>query len=74
MTYRFPIIILQNKDGMYTARVPTLRGCHTQAKSLPQLHKRMREVIALCAEVEWDKNHSLPHDTFVGFQQIDIDL
>ena len=32
--------------------VPALRGCHTQAKSLDVLMKRVQEAIELCLEVE----------------------
>ena len=74
MTHRFPIIILQEKGGLLTARVPTLRGCHTQAKTLPMLYKRMQEVIALCIEVEKIKKQSLPQETFVGVHHIEVEL
>lgn len=74
MTHGFPVIILQGKDGMFTARVPTLRGCHTQAKTLPALYKRIQEVIALCIEVEKTKKQSLPQEIFVGIQHIEVEL
>jgi len=74
MTLQFPVIVLQDQDGMFTAKVPTLRGCHTQAKTLPTLFKRMREVIALCADVEKTKNHSLSSQKFVGLQHIEVEL
>ena len=34
------------------ASVPALRGCHTQAKTLDTLMKRIKEAIELCLEVE----------------------
>jgi len=51
-TFRFPIIIEQDEDGLYVATVPALRGCHTQAKTLGELDERIREAIALCLEAE----------------------
>jgi len=39
------------------ATVPALQGCHTQAKSLDTLMKRVREVIELCIE---DSNGDVP--------------
>ncbi|MBI3619355.1 type II toxin-antitoxin system HicB family antitoxin [Candidatus Peregrinibacteria bacterium] len=72
MTYRFPAVITQDKDGMYVAHVPMLRGCHTQAKSLPVLHKRLQEVMALCLEVERSKRQSIPQDRFVALEHIEI--
>ncbi len=56
MTYRFPVVITQDKGGMYVAHVPQLKGCHTQAQSLSVLHKRLQEVMELCMEVAKDKN------------------
>ncbi len=72
MTYRFPVVITQGKDGLYTAHVPTLRGCHTQAKSLPVLHKRLQEAMELCLEVERSKRQPIPQDVVIAMEQIEI--
>lgn len=47
----FNVIIEQDAAGYFVATVPDLPGCHTQAKSLDTLMKRVREAIALCLEV-----------------------
>jgi predicted RNase H-like HicB family nuclease len=52
MTREFSVVIEKDEDGYYVASVPALRGCHTQAKSLDVLMKRIREAIELCLEVE----------------------
>ena len=52
MTVEFSVIIEKDEDGYYVASVPALRGCHTQAKSLDVLMKRVQEAIELCLEVE----------------------
>lgn len=52
MTREFNVMIEHDEDGYWVARVPALRGCHTQAKSLDVLMKRVREAIELCLEVE----------------------
>lgn len=57
---------------MYIAHVPTLRGCHTQAKTLPILNKRLQEAIALCVEIEQTKRRPIPQDKFVAMQQIEV--
>jgi predicted RNase H-like HicB family nuclease len=63
----FSIIIERDEEGFYVASVPELRGCHTQAKSLDTLMKRIREAIGLCLEVEGN----LPKSSqFVGVQRI----
>ena len=52
MTKEFNVVIEKDADGYFVASVPALRGCHTQAKSLDVLMKRIREAIALCLEIE----------------------
>jgi predicted RNase H-like HicB family nuclease len=49
---KFTVLIERDEDGYLVATVPSLRGCHTQAKSLDTLMKRVREVTALCLEEE----------------------
>jgi predicted RNase H-like HicB family nuclease len=50
----FTPLIEQDEEGLLVATVPALRGCHTQAKSLDTLMKRVREGIASCLEAEKD--------------------
>ena len=52
MTQKFNVVIERDEDGYFVASVPVLRGCHTQAKSIEVLMKRIREAIELCLEVE----------------------
>lgn len=67
MIREFSVIIEKDEDGYFLATVPTLRGCHTQAKSLDVLMKRIKEAIELCLEVE------KPVATeFVGVQRVAI--
>jgi predicted RNase H-like HicB family nuclease len=56
-----------DEDGYYVASVPALRGCHTQAKSLDALMKRIHEAIELCLEVE---EPSL--NEFIGVQRVAV--
>jgi len=55
MPRAFSVIIERDSEGYYVATVPELRGCHTQAKSLDTLMKRVREAIELCLEVEEER-------------------
>ena len=55
MNREFNVIIEKDEDGYFVASVPSLRGCHTQAKSLDVLMKRIREAIELCLEVEAER-------------------
>mgnify|MGYP001579416477 FL=1 len=40
-TYKFPVLIEKDEDGLLIAKVPDLPGCHTQAKTMPELIKRV---------------------------------
>lgn len=44
----FTVLVEQDEAGYYVATVPELRGCHTQAKSLDVLMRRVNEAIAIC--------------------------
>ena len=66
---KFTVVIERDEDGYYVGTVPTLRGCHTQAKTLDTLMKRMREAVELCLESENGASRSLE---LVGVQQISI--
>ncbi len=67
-TRAFNVIIERDGEGYYVASVPELPGCHTQAKSLDTLMKRIREAIELCLEVQ-DLTDVAQHE-FVGVQRI----
>ncbi len=71
MRKEFNVIIEKDEDGYYVASVPTLRGCHTQAKSLDELMERIKEAIELCLEVE-SGSEQITSD-FIGVQKIYID-
>ena len=66
---KLTVLIEQDEEGYYVATVPALRGCHTQAKRLDTLMKRVREVIELC--LEENNNHVGPLE-LVGIQQISV--
>ncbi len=65
----FSVIVHRDKQGFYVARVPELRGCHTQARSLDKLMERIREAIELCLEVEGSNSASTE---FVGVQRVAV--
>ena len=50
MIEEFSVIIEQDTEGYYVASVPSLRGCHTQAKSLDELMVRIKEAVVLCLD------------------------
>ena len=71
MSQEFNVVIEKDADGYYVASVPSLQGCHTQAKSLDELIERIQEAIALCLEFEEDINEPLE---FIGIQKVAVTL
>jgi predicted RNase H-like HicB family nuclease len=69
MAQDFSVIIERDSEGFYVASVPSLRGCHTQARSLDELMERVREAIELCLEVEEEEVEALD---FIGVQRITV--
>ncbi len=67
MKREFNVLIEKDEDGYFVASVPALRGCHTQAKSMDALLKRIQEAIELCLEVE-----SPVSNEFVGVQRVAV--
>jgi predicted RNase H-like HicB family nuclease len=66
----FSVVIEKDSDGYFVASVPSLRGCHTQAKSLDQLMERIKEAIELCLEFD-ESEESLE---FVGVQKVTVQI
>lgn len=54
MREEFTVIIERDEEGLFVGTVPSLRGCHTQARFLDELMERIKEAIQLCLEVEGD--------------------
>ncbi|PIT94072.1 hypothetical protein COU00_00935 [Candidatus Falkowbacteria bacterium CG10_big_fil_rev_8_21_14_0_10_43_11] len=69
--YNLSVIIEKDESGYYLGRVPALRSCYTQAKTLPELYKRLNEVVRLCLDVD-EKffEAGIPQNQFVGIQQL----
>jgi predicted RNase H-like HicB family nuclease len=65
----FTVLVEKDEEGYFVATVPELRGCHTQAKSLDSLMRRVQEVIAVCLA---DEPRPPPRRTFVGVQQVRV--
>ncbi len=69
MTTDFDVVVERDAEGYYVASVPSLHGCHTQARSLDELMERVREVIALCLEEQGIPAEPLE---FIGVQRVRI--
>jgi predicted RNase H-like HicB family nuclease len=64
----FTVLVEKDDEGYFVATVPELRGCHTQAKSLDMLMRRVREAIELCLADQPRPARRI----FVGVQQVRV--
>jgi predicted RNase H-like HicB family nuclease len=67
MGREFNVVAERDAEGFHVASVPSLHGCHTQARSLDKLMERTKEAIALCLEVRGETGDALD---FVGVQRV----
>lgn len=84
MTYKnlqrqFKVVIERDEDGYFMATVPALPGCSTQAKTLAELKKRLRDAIQLCLTVRKtntkyrDRIRQFAYEpSFVGIEMITL--
>ncbi len=64
----FYVIIERDEDGYYVGEVPQLKACYSQGETIDELMANIKEVIALCLEVESDE----PIPELVGVQKVVI--
>ncbi|HDH00817.1 MAG TPA: type II toxin-antitoxin system HicB family antitoxin [Nitrospirae bacterium] len=59
------------ETGLYVGFVPGIPGAHTQAETLDELRKNLKEVVELCLEeMDTESKNNLPE--FVGIQQVEV--
>ncbi len=59
------------ETGLYVGTVPEITGAHTQAETLDELQKNLKEVVELCLEeMTLEDKKRLPE--FIGIQQIEV--
>lgn len=66
----YDVVIEKDSAGHLVASVPTLPGCHTQAKSLDKLQVRIREAIELCLEESGPKAEP---SEIIGIQRVAVE-
>lgn len=67
---KFGVVVEKDEDGYYVASVPELSGCHTQAKTLDQVMKRIKQAIEVCLEVQGSKGKG--RTELVGVQFVEV--
>ena len=78
-TNQFKVIIERDEDGYFVASVPALPGCHTQAKTMQELQRNVRDAIRLCLDVARtdkqyrDRIRSLAYEpTFIALETVTV--
>jgi len=66
----YTVLIEQDEDGIYVAKVPDIPGCYTQGNTVEQAMERIKEAIDVCLEAEKTMNYEPLK--FVGIQQIEV--
>jgi predicted RNase H-like HicB family nuclease len=66
----FNVIIEKDEDGWLVARVPEIRGCHTQGKTIEQVLERIKEAIEVCLEA--DEKDIVRPMKFIGVRKVEI--
>ncbi len=70
MAREFTVVIERDEEGYLVGSVPSLKGCHTQARSMDQLIRRMKEAILLCLEEQGEGTTELLE--LVGIQKVAV--
>ncbi len=65
----FTVLIEQDEDGIYVAKVPDIIGCYTQGKTVEQAMERIKEAIQVCLEADEEDISPLK---FIGIQQLEV--
>ena len=71
MKKMFTTVVERDEDGYYVGSVVELPGCHTQAKSLDELTKRIKEAIELYLGSEKEIGREI-EEKFVGIQLVEV--
>jgi predicted RNase H-like HicB family nuclease len=66
----YTVLIEQDEDGIYIAKVPDISGCYTQGKTVEQAMERIKEAIQVCLEAE-ELEDIMPLK-FIGIQQVEV--
>jgi predicted RNase H-like HicB family nuclease len=61
-------VVERDEDGWFVGSVPSLPGCHTQAKTTEELHVRIKEAIELYLEEVADA----PSTEFIAIEKVAV--
>lgn len=65
----FTVLIEQDEDGVYVAKVSEIDGCYTQGRTLEEVLTRIKEAIEVCLEADREETSSMK---FIGIQRVQL--
>ena len=68
--YDFTVLIEQDEDGIYVAKVPDIEGCYTQGRTLQEVLERIKEAIEVCLEADRTEVNPMK---FIGIQKVQVE-
>ncbi len=69
--YNFTVLVEQDEDGWFVAKVPDLQGCATQGKTVAEVLERVKEAIQVCVEAEKEAPQPLK---FIAVKNVEIEV
>ncbi len=69
----FTVLIEQDEDGIYVAKVTDIPGCYTQGRTVEQAMERIVEAIQVCLKADDWMDAFVPME-FVGLQQVEVKI
>ena len=70
MKRHFPVIIEQDKNGVYIVECPLFKGCRSYGNNIDEAIENIREAIEVCVEEEITEDRP----TFIGIRDIELAL
>ena len=71
MKKHFPIIIEQDKNGIFIVECPALKGCRSYGHTVEEAIENIREAIEACIE---DVESEVPGMMFVGVRDLEVEV
>ena len=73
MKKHYPIVIEQDKDGVFIIECPAFEGCRSYGKTIDEALSNIREAIQVCID-EIDEEEMGALSTFIGVRDIEVAL
>ncbi|WP_045220279.1 type II toxin-antitoxin system HicB family antitoxin [Desulfonatronum thioautotrophicum] len=68
----FPVVIEQDKDGVYIVSCPLFQGCHSYGYTVEEAMENIREAIQACMDEMPDISEA--STKFIGLRDLELSL